>query len=137
MVFADQHRGRDLVVHELVHVYHGQYNPTRDFTGAETVGWFAEGLATYASGQLDRGHRERAEEAVATGQVPTELVNAWSGPYRYGVCGSIVEYIDRTYGRDALVELLAVTSEEELLGVLDTTAGSLLGAWRASVESRS
>jgi hypothetical protein len=126
---------RDLLVHELVHVYHARHNPTRDFTGAEGIGWFLEGLATYASGQLDTGHRDRAREAVERGAVPKRLEEAWSGPYRYGVSGTLVEYLDRTFGREALVEMLAFTGEEELLAFVGVTEDELLAAWKDFVGS--
>ncbi len=129
----DEEHVRDVVVHELVHSFHGQYEPTRDFEGAEEIGWFLEGLATYVSGQLDRGHRERAREAVATGAVPAELESAWSGPYRYGVCGTLVAYVDATFGRDALREMLGMTREAELLGILGLTEEELLAGWREYV----
>ncbi len=125
---------RDVVVHELVHTFHGQHNPTHDFVGAESLGWFLEGLATYASGQLERGHRDRAREAVATGAGPESLATAWSGPYRYGVCGTLVEYLDLTFGRAALCEMLAMTREEELLSLVGVTEEELLAGWRSAVR---
>src|SRR5262245_41317174 len=42
---ADAEHLRDLLVHELVHVYHGQHNPRPDFDGMDEVAWLAEGLA--------------------------------------------------------------------------------------------
>src|SRR6516162_1283393 len=75
---------RELVAHELVHVYHGQYNPRPDFDGMDDMGWFVEGLAVYASGQLARSHRTAARDALNSGKAPTRLADAWSGKYRYG-----------------------------------------------------
>src|SRR6516165_2607432 len=54
---ADAEHLRDLIAHELVHVYHGQHNPRPDFDGMDDSGWFVEGLAVYVSGQLERSHR--------------------------------------------------------------------------------
>jgi hypothetical protein len=127
---------RDLVAHELVHVYHGQHNPRPDFDGMDDVGWLVEGLAVYASGQLERSHRGAAADALKAGKAPARLADAWSGRYRYGVSGSLVEFIDRRHGRDVLKKLLAATSNEEALRILNTTEARLLEAWRADVASR-
>lgn len=129
----DAEHVRGIFLHELVHVFHGQYNPTGDFTGAEELGWFAEGLAVLVSGQLETGHRASALEAVETGAMPTELARAWSGPHRYGVAGTLVEFIEVRQGRDVLVELLPCTTQAELLEVLDLTEADLLGGWEAFV----
>ena len=134
---ADPTHVRDLVVHELVHVYHGQHNPTRDFAGAESVGWFAEGLATYASGQLESGHRARAREAVAAGHVPARLEEAWSGPYRYGVAGTLVEWLDARVGREVLFAMLAVTDTRELVALAGADEESILRSWREGLEEKS
>jgi hypothetical protein len=131
----EQHRF-DLLVHELTHSYHGQRNPTRDFTGAEEVGWFAEGLAVLVAGQLDRNRLADPSEAIAQGAAPEHLSEAWSGKYRYGISGSIVELIDHDWGRATLVDLLALTREEELLRRLAIDEPGLLARWRAWVQAR-
>ncbi len=127
---ADEQHIRDILVHELAHVYHGQRNPTRDFTGAEEIGWFAEGVAVLVAGQLDRKRLSDARDAVEEGAAPDLLVNAWSGPYRYGVAGSIARYIDQHYGRSVLFSLLPVTTQDEFLNVLGTTEEALLQSWK-------
>jgi hypothetical protein len=95
---GDRTHMKELLAHELVHVYHGQHNPTGDFEGMDDLGWFVEGLAVYVSGQLDHGQRDAARKAIAEGKAPTRLASAWSGKYRYGVCGSMVRFIDLRYG---------------------------------------
>jgi len=130
---ADAVHVQGIVTHELVHVFHMQHNPTRDGTGLEAIGWFVEGLAVYVSGQLDEGHQLTAAEALAVGAGPTQLEDGWSGRYRYGVSGSLVAFVDETWGRDALRDLLTVTSEQQLLARLGTTEAELLDGWRASV----
>ena len=122
-----------IVAHELVHVFHGQYNPTRDFTGAEEVGWFAEGLAVHVSGQLNQGHLAEPREAIEQGKAPTQLSEAWSGKYRYGVCGSLVAYMDRAFGRDTLRNMLAVTNQADLLALAGVTESELLYKWKEFV----
>src|SRR5262249_41774892 len=84
---ADKTHFQELIAHELVHVYHGQRNPTKDFEGMDELGWFVEGLAVYVSGQLEHSHQSSARTAIAEGRAPTNLAKAWSGKHRYGVCG--------------------------------------------------
>jgi len=129
----DERHVQGIVTHELAHCFHMQRNPTRDGTGLEPMGWFVEGLAVYVSGQLEEGHQLPARDAVEKGVEPKQLVDGWSGPYRYGVSGSLVQYVDLTWGREVLRDLLAVTSEAELLGVLGVTEEQLLTDWRAFV----
>lgn len=126
---------RRLVTHELVHVFHGQANPSTDLGLLEEIGWFTEGLATYVSGQLEARHRGRAAEAVRTGQDPARLVDAWSGPFRYGVAGSMVAFIDEAWGRGTLSDLLQATSQAELLEALGVSEAELLDRWRSWVIS--
>jgi hypothetical protein len=133
---ADVAHVRDLIAHELVHVYHGQHNPRPDFDSMDDSGWFVEGVAVYVSGQLERSHRTAAHDALKAGKVPTRLADAWSGRYRYGVSGSMVEFVDKRYGRDVLKKLLTVVSNEEALKLLKTTEGEFLEAWKAYVRAQ-
>lgn len=129
----DDEHYRELIAHEMVHVYHGQFNPTGDFDGMDDLGWLVEGLAVYVSGQLDHSHRQAANEAIRLGKAPTALATAWSGKYRYGVCGSLVRYVDQTWGRDKLKQLLSTTRPEDALKLLGTTEAALLAGWKKSV----
>jgi hypothetical protein len=127
---------RDLVVHELVHVFHMQHNPSHEFEGADEVGWFVEGLATYVSGQLEREHAARAREAVDTGAVPARLVDAWSGPDRYAVAGSLVAYVEEIGGREVVTDLLDATSQQQILRRLGIEEDQLLREWADWVVGR-
>lgn len=133
---ADDSHTRELIAHELVHVYHGQHNPTGDFEGMDDLGWLVEGLAVYVSGQLDHDHRDAAKDAIQKGHAPKTLAQAWSGRYRYGVCGSMVRYIDQTQGRQTLQQLLAVVKPEQALKLLNTTEEQFLAGWIKYEESR-
>ena len=124
---------RQLVEHELIHVYHGQFNPTRDFTGVDDLDWFIEGLAVFGSGQLTKDRLEKMQAAVAAGQVPDALANVWTGSNRYAFAGSLVRYVDQTWGRVTLVRLLPARSSAEALAILRTNEKSLLAGWRASL----
>lgn len=132
---TDRDHARRLVAHEAVHVYHGQVNPSDDLGLLEDIGWFTEGLATYVSGQLEARHAGRAAEAIAAGAAPTDLASAWSGPYRYGVCGSMAAFIDEVWGRDTLRDLLTATSQAELLGRLGVTEVEFLDRWQRWVTA--
>jgi hypothetical protein len=113
-----------------VHVYHGQVNDSSDIGLLEDLGWFIEGVATYLSGQLSRSHKGRAEEAIRQDQSPEVLSDAWSGPYRYGVAGSMAAYIDRHWGRTTLREALRARNQAELLARLGLTEPAFIAAWR-------
>ena len=127
---------RQLVKHEMIHVYHGQFNPTRDFTGIDDLDWFLEGLAGYGSGQLTQDRLEHMQAVVAVGQIPDALSKMWAGSNRYGFAGSLVRYVDQTWGRPVLVRLLQVGSSTEGLAILGTDEKALLVGWRASLTNQ-
>jgi hypothetical protein len=126
---------RRLLTHELVHVFHGQYNPSSDFLEVEGIDWFVEGLATFASGQLEEEHVGAARAALESGAGPRDLATAWTGRYRYGVCGSLVAFVDREWGRAVLVELLEETNGARLLERLGVSETELLARWREWVRA--
>ena len=130
---TDERHVREIVTHELVHVFHGQHGPRPEFDGMDETGWFLEGLAIYVAGQLDATRERQAREAAAAGR-PTSRAQARSGTGRYAVAGSLVRYVDQTYGRAALKAMLRAVSNEELLATLGTTEERLLADWRASVR---
>jgi hypothetical protein len=130
---ADEMHRRLLVTHEAVHAFHGLANPSEDIGLLEDLGWFIEGLATYVSGQLENSHAGRAREAIDGGHGPERLDDAWSGPYRYGVTGSMVAFIDQRWGRDVLRQALLAESKAALLTLLDVTEAGFLQEWTAWV----
>jgi hypothetical protein len=129
----DQTHLRELVAHELVHVYHGQHNPTGDFDGMDDLGWLVEGLAILVSGQLDNAHKDAARKAITEGKVPTHLAKAWSGTYRYGVCGSMVRFVDLRYGRQMVWKLLPETKPKKVLELLKLSEKDFLQSWQEFV----
>ncbi|MGK7312989.1 MAG: hypothetical protein ACN0LA_12195 [Candidatus Longimicrobiales bacterium M2_2A_002] len=131
----DREHVRTLIAHEMVHVLHGQRNPSDDIGLLTGIGWFTEGLATWASGQLERQHAGRAAEAIRTGTAPDRLADAWAGPYRYGVAGSMVAFIDHAWGPGALRSLLPATSQEEILGTLGIDEAGFLERWKDWVRA--
>lgn len=125
----------DLIAHELVHVYHMQANPSEAFDGVEGLDWFVEGLATWASGQLEGTQAGRAREAVETGAAPASLDAAWTGPYRYGVSGSMVAFVAERVGPAGIVDLLGATTRAEVLDAVGLDEPGFLAAWAAWVEA--
>ncbi|WP_395645196.1 hypothetical protein [Terricaulis sp.] len=125
-----------IITHELTHAYHGQHNETRDFTGMDDAAWFVEGVAVVVSGQLDAGHAGDARAAIATNVAPASLADAWSGRYRYGVSGSMVRFIDQTWGRHMVLALLAATSNEQILARLNLSEAEFLRRWRLWISEQ-
>jgi hypothetical protein len=130
---TDRRATAQLITHELVHVYHGQHNPVPDFTGMDDLAWLIEGVATYASGQLDEGRMTRVRQLVAKGEAPKSLSGFWSGRDKYGLAGSLARYVDGRFGRARLFESLNETSQEAVLAKLGVTERQLIEAWADSV----
>jgi hypothetical protein len=128
---------RGIVTHELVHVFHGQANPSGDFSAVEGLDWFVEGLATYASGQLEEHHVLSAADAIRTGAAPQHLADAWKGKYRYGVSGSLVRYLDQRVGREVINQMLSATTQPQVLSLAGMSESELLSQWRESVLAES
>ena len=125
-----------LIAHELAHVYHGQVNPSHDFTDVRGIDWFVEGVATYASGQCDSAWLERIDEAIRNNEIPGTLDSFWIGKLRYGLSGSVVMYLDNQYGRDKVKELLTVTRRSEFFANLATDEAKLIAGWRHFMAAR-
>jgi hypothetical protein len=122
-----------LLTHELVHVFHGQHNPKPTFDGLDSLAWFIEGVATYASGQLDDRRLAETRSLVREGKAPLTLGTFWTGKARYGIAGSMALYIDTTYGRQALYRLLTFTDQRSMLAILERTEKSLLDSWKTFI----
>jgi hypothetical protein len=123
---------RTVLTHELVHVLHHQYMPTLGQV-AQTMPWFVEGLAVFASGQLRLEYASHVHELVASGYAPTRLADIWTSTWRYELAGSLVAYIDQLIGRQALAGLLTATTEAEVLAATGLAESDLLASWRANV----
>jgi hypothetical protein len=121
---------RELITHELVHVYHGQLNTSPDFSNTEGIDWFVEGVATYASGQMRAARITEIKNAVRENKVPALLDDFWKGKMKYALSGSVIMYIDHLYGRNKLKELLKYNKKTEVMNSLNTTEEKLLTGWR-------
>ena len=125
-----------LLTHELVHVYHGQHCRVPDFAGMDALGWWVEGLATYASGQLDSARLQRVRSLLREGKAPAQLSEFWSGPERYGLAGSVVAALDVHYGRSTLLRLLPLSTSAEIYAELHADEADILRIWRTYLEVR-
>ena len=128
--YADKLKTQQIIAHELVHVFHGQLNVSPDFSDVTNLDWFVEGLATYASGQLDKVRISEISETISGNKAPNSLDNFWTGKLKYGFSGSIVMYIEQKYGRRKLIELLKFNKKDEILNSLNTTEMDLLNGWK-------
>ncbi len=133
-IYAETSHTQQLVTHELVHVYHGQLNTSPDFSNAEGIDWFVEGLATFASGQLDASRIADVRKAIAENNIPKSLDNFWTGKIKYGLSGSVVMYIDHQYSRSKLKALLTLNKKSEILSLLKITETELLNAWKDYIQ---
>ena len=129
-IYSETKKTQQLITHELIHVYHGQHNSSPDFSNAEGIDWFVEGLATYASGQLDSLRITKIKEAISQNKIPENLNDFWKGNLKYGLSGSIVKYIDEKYGRKKLIALLPFNNKSDLLSALNTKETELINEWK-------
>jgi len=121
---------RKLLHHELVHVYHGQHNPKPDFAGMDEMGWWVEGIAVYASGQLDETRLAGVRELLSKNAAPQVLQKFWSGKHKYGLAGSVAAWLDKANGRAVLFQLLSCTDTSQALKLLQTDEAAMLEAWQ-------
>jgi len=132
---ADTSATRKIIFHEMIHVFHGQLNPSPAFENTDNIDWFIEGIAVYASGQLDEERYKNARNFMITNEGPKQLSDIWKGNNKYGFAGSMVKYIDDNYGRSALVNLLSFASADEILDYLKISEEQLVLKWKNSVKS--
>ncbi|NNK87224.1 MAG: hypothetical protein HKO90_02990 [Flavobacteriaceae bacterium] len=128
---------RKIVFHEMIHVFHGQHNPSPTFEHIDNIDWFVEGIAVYSSGQLDQSRYADAQDFLIKNEGPNTLSEIWKGENRYGLAGSIVKFIDDRYGRKVLFDMLAYTSATEMLNHLSISEKELLLLWKTAVRSNS
>lgn len=130
---GDSTEVRQVIWHELVHVFHGQYNPDHTFNNIEKLDWLVEGLATYVSGQLDEKRLKRIKQLIKENKTPSSLENFWKGQEKYGLSGSMVNYIDKIFGRENLFALLKFTNKQDALKFLDLSEEQLVKNWQDSL----
>ncbi len=129
----DDEELRKLIFHELTHILHSDYNRSPSFSEINTIDWFVEGLATYASGQLDAERLIPVIKYVKASGGPKELSAFWKGEHKYGLSGSLVYCIDKKYGRDVLTSLLEFNDVNDILKSLGTSEEELISNWKSEL----
>jgi hypothetical protein len=124
---------RLVLAHELTHVIHAQHPET----GFPLLRWFQEGLASYASGQLDAEYRGQAQTRFSQGYVPISLEGMMNDSAAYGLAGDLVRYIDRVWGRATLRLLTRASTTTDAMAVLNESEASLIARWRANALTTS
>jgi hypothetical protein len=124
-----------LITHEIVHVFHGQRNKSPNFNNVTGIDWFIEGLAVYVSGQCDLKRTCMVRKALEENNIPDKLDDFWKGDLRYGLSGTLVMYIDKTYGRDVLIEMLGYNHIDSVLQVMNTSEADLINKWKAYMKT--
>ncbi|MBS1976025.1 MAG: hypothetical protein JST46_01565 [Bacteroidetes bacterium] len=132
--YEDKTKTAQLILHEIVHVYHGQNNPSPDFSEVEGIDWFVEGLATYASGQCDENRMLEVKKGLKSNGLPKSLDQFWQGSTKYGLSGSMVQFIDKEFGRARLAGLMKFRKKQEILDAMGVTEGQLIARWGAYME---
>jgi len=125
----DSQEVRQVILHELVHVFHAQQNPLPGFDGMDELSWLIEGLATYVSGQLTEDKIKSVRRQLADGVAPASLADFWKGKLRYQQAGTLIKFIDERYGRDKLISILGLTDLPSILEILATTEIGLIQSW--------
>jgi hypothetical protein len=132
------------IPHELTHVVFGDAtsNPYH-----APLHWLNEGLAVYLSQGYDTGSRQSVESAVSdgsvmplsslSGQFPTSA-DRFALAYAEGV--SAVDFMVKTYGRDALVKLIrtyasGVTDDEAFTAGIGVDQAGFEAAWLKSLHA--
>ncbi len=128
--YLQREQTQQVITHELVHVFHGQLNPSPDFSNVKNMDWLVEGLAVYASGQCDSNRITGVINAIKNNSIPSSIDQFWTGEFRYGLSGALVMFIDKKYGRNKLKELLVYDSKQKILDHLGTEETDLLTGWK-------
>lgn len=128
--YENKEETQRLITHELVHVFHGQNNPSPDFSNTQGIDWLVEGLAVYASGQCDQDRIAKVKSAIAEGKYPMQLEKFWTGKLKYGYSGSMVFYIDKTFGREKLIATMKLTNLSDVLKALAVNEEKLINGWK-------
>jgi hypothetical protein len=98
----------------------------------DDVSWLIEGLATFASGQLNEGRVDKVREELKI-KTPTALSELWTGADKYGRAGSFVQFLDEEYGRKKIIELLAYTDLASILKSLKKNEATLINEWKTEM----
>ncbi|HBS86688.1 MAG: hypothetical protein A2W91_11720 [Bacteroidetes bacterium GWF2_38_335] len=115
---------KKLILGELVHIFHSQYNFSPDVCKTTEIRWFAQGLELYVTEGINSGDYE---------------IN--SGINRLADLDSIgaaffAEFIDLNYGRQKLFYILQFSSGEQIAETLEKTEAGLLSDLQNYIKKR-
>jgi len=67
---------------------------------------------------------------IKENKTPSALDDFWKGQEKYGLSGSVIAYIYKTYGREKLFTLLKFTNKKEALEFLAISEEQLIKTWK-------
>jgi len=117
-----------LLVHEAVHMVEEFLSPDIE----ASPGWWGEGLAVHLSGQsrYEDGFRKAAVAAVAAKAIPPLGRVLTDGALAYDWGWTVVQLIERAYGRERIVRIVRECADGDVLAFLDESAETLESRWR-------
>lgn len=136
--YADKAKTKRLFTHELTHVLNAQILRAHGRDDADDIAWFREGLAMLVADQLGPLERGEVQVALKAGTAPSSLKAIAELPdvgLRYNIMGSLVLYVDRTFGRKKLKALMEVNSQTAILSSLGQSEQVFLTGWRRFVAN--
>ena len=97
-----------------------------------TPSWWSEGLAVYYSEQSrhEDGFRDVALNAIAADALPSfeQILAERKLAYDWG--WTIVQYVESTFGRDAILKIVRECSDGDVLGFLGSDSAAFEQAWK-------
>jgi hypothetical protein len=120
---------RAILGHEVTHLIHRRIN-TSNRLGADGTGWLYEGLAVFASGQMNASRRNQSRTTLQNA-APAQLARIMDTDAGYSLAGSLLEYIAQQYGSAKVRDLMYLVTQAEILAALNTSEAALLTAWRS------
>ena len=132
--YTNKEKTQKLITHEMIHVYHAQINKTIDFSDQKGLDWFIEGLAVFASGQLDETRINELKVGVKENKIPQQLEKYWSGTYRYGISGMMVTYLHHQYGMKGIKHIMTLKSLDDLYKHYQTSEKELINGMLKYVD---
>jgi hypothetical protein len=123
---------RQFIEHETVHMLE-EYSSPKDAMELRPQ-WWCEGLAVYATGQWkDRLTRCALKEALAARKFPDIAGMKGSDAYTWG--WSLVRFIEKRFGNDALKKIILGSCEEDILGFLKLNKTKFEAEWRRAMPA--
>jgi hypothetical protein len=118
-----------LLVHELVHMVEEHLSPNIEASPR----WWGEGLAVYLSQQWLHGadFRTPALDGIAQRHIPgfSQVETDTRLAYEWG--WTMVRFIEKTYGRDMIVQMVRECNDGNVFSVIGETSANLEARWMA------